>query len=94
MLINKEFDWGGAGSLEMKMLMLPFEEMVETIKLIDELDDYLLIQLEEEKPFDLEDKRKNIFDRKKKRSEFIAFRVMLELGMQLPGKSVYPPSVH
>lgn len=87
--------WGADVSFEMKLLRMPFEQMVCLMKDLEDLDDYVLMKLEEEKPAGWEDQRKKVFIRKEKRFEFIAFRVALELGMDFPPKRKSDsPDVH
>lgn len=93
--MTKKIDWGEDGSLEMKLLKMPFERMVDAVKAIEDLDELLLWKLEEEKPEDWEQQRQKVFIRKEKRFEFIAFRVALELGIDFPPKrTAYSPDVH
>lgn len=82
--------WGKDGSLEMKLLQMPFEKMVDAIASFDELDELLFLKIEEEKPELLDQEREKIFIRREKRMEFIAFRVALE--NELPVRSFELPS--
>lgn len=72
--------WGADGSLEMKLLRMPFDKMVEAIKAIDDLDELLLMKLEEERSEKFDEERRKINTRKEKRIEFLSFRVALQAG--------------
>ena len=82
--------WNKDGSLEMKLLQMPFEKMVDAIASFDELDELLLLKIEEESPELLEQEEKKVFIRREKRMEFIAFRVAFE--RETPVRSFELPS--
>lgn len=75
--------WGNDGSLESKLLRMPFQKMMAVIESLEDLDQYLLVQLRHEKPDGWEQKIEDVSRRRLKRREFMQFRIAFDADLPL-----------
>lgn len=70
--------WGDDATLEAKLLRMPFQKMMGLIQDLEGLDSYLISALNDEKPDGWQEKIREAQTRKKKRVEFVSFRMALD----------------
>jgi hypothetical protein len=67
--------------LEYRLLRMPFNQMLDALEAINDLDELLLEQLKSEGCVDqLTEWRQKVISRKQVRQQFIEFRIALECG--------------